>query len=291
MYFTPAIAASILAFAAGVLGAPTFESRQAPTAAAPAFTPSLTQQLFLADTAADRINLLKDTDFRFDFTKDVPEAVQKNGGLVTANRKTFPALVSTGGSFALGKVKPCTMNTLHVHPRGAELQYVIKGRLHTEMIPENAVQVAGKPRVIRNTLQAGQGQVFYQGSVHTQANFECEEAEFMAFFTTEDAGAGSIAQEFFAANNEIVAGTLGSAEIPATKVDAIRNGIPASFAAQLSECVAKCKTYQAKPPVCQSDKEKADKEKADKEKADKEKADKEKADKEKADREKKNGTY
>lgn len=266
MYFTPAVAATILAFATGVFavpaGAPPINAKNStaptttastatgsmPTKATSTSTPqatglTLTQQLFIADDAAARFALLpKDEAFKFDFIKNTPEGVQKNGGLVTANRKTMPALVTSGGSLALGRVKPCTMNTLHVHPRGAELQYVTKGKLTTQMVPENAVQKDGKPRVINNVLTAGQAQVFYQGSVHTQANFECEEAEFVAFFTNEEAGAGSIAQEFFAADDKIIAGTLGdNGKISAADIPAIREKIPASFLAQLTECVAKCK--------------------------------------------------
>jgi oxalate decarboxylase/phosphoglucose isomerase-like protein (cupin superfamily) len=249
MQFTPAIAATILAFAAGVIavpaGMPSAAKRQ--TAAPAGVTLTLTQQLFLADNAEDRFNLLKkDTDFVFNFAEKFEQGktpdLSKTGGLATANRKTFPALVTSGGSMALSRVNKCSMNTLHVHPRGAEIQYVTKGTLKTQMIPENAVKGPdGKPRVITNTVSAGSAQVFYQGSVHTQANLGCETAEFVAFFTTEEAGAGSIAQEFFAADGDIVEGTLGPNGLSATDVPSVRDKIPASFAAELLKCVEECK--------------------------------------------------
>lgn len=92
-------------------------------AAAP-FALSLTQQLFLADrfvprilpsrailkhpgtkksSAQDRFDLLaEDRDFVFEFNRS--SATGAAGTIVTANRKSFPALVGTGSSMAIGWV-------------------------------------------------------------------------------------------------------------------------------------------------------------------------------------------
>jgi len=134
---------------------------------------SLTAQLFLADTAVDRFALLPNNDqFVFDFGKPGPPPSGKSGNLVAANRKTFPALVSTGAGMAVGFLGPCGFNTPHVHPRSVELQIVTQGRLVTEMVPENGVFNNNNPmegrRVINNTIGEFQMQPFYQGSVHTQ---------------------------------------------------------------------------------------------------------------------------
>jgi hypothetical protein len=76
---------------------------------------SLTQQLSLADTAADRFGLLPDNkQFVFDFNQPQKNP-GKGGELVAANRKTFPALVGTGAGMAVGRVKrkvfqrPCSI--------------------------------------------------------------------------------------------------------------------------------------------------------------------------------------
>lgn len=83
------------------------------------------------------------------------------------------------------------MNTLHVHPRSAELQLVTSGRLVTEMAPENGVNDAeGNRRVIRTELGPNMMTPFYIGSVHTQYNPDCEPATFVAAFPSEDFGAG-----------------------------------------------------------------------------------------------------
>jgi hypothetical protein len=56
-------------------------------------------------SAVDRFFLLpEDKDFVFDFNK--PQANPGKGGeIVAANRKTFPALVSTGSGIAVGRVE------------------------------------------------------------------------------------------------------------------------------------------------------------------------------------------
>ncbi|KAK3318665.1 RmlC-like cupin domain-containing protein [Apodospora peruviana] len=238
MQFTSAIALVVLAYTSSVQAAP------APAPAASGL--SLTQQLSIADTAVDRFALLPDNkQFVFDFnTKQNNPG--KGGELVAANRKTFPALVGSGAGMAVGRVNPCGMNTLHVHPRAAELQIVVKGRLVTEMVPENGVNDAnGKRRVITNTVEAFQMTPFYQGSVHTQFNPDCEDAVFIAAFPSEDFGAGQIADETFAFSDDVIAATFGQT-IAGADIDKVRKGIPASIANGVDECLKKCKIPKSK---------------------------------------------
>jgi hypothetical protein len=98
MKFTSTVISAILAFASFSEAAPRNTRRSYSEA------PSLTAQLRLADTAADRFALLpNDKDFVFDFnTKQ--ENPGKGGELIAANRKTFPALVGTGSGMAFGRV-------------------------------------------------------------------------------------------------------------------------------------------------------------------------------------------
>ncbi|KAK1964278.1 RmlC-like cupin [Colletotrichum eremochloae] len=244
MHFTPATAATILAFASSVFAAP-YSAAQTSTAApapAPAPTLSLTQQLFLSDTAADRFKLLPDDkQFVFDFNQPQNNP-GKGGELIAANRKTFPALVGTGSGMALGRVSACGMNTLHVHPRSAELQMVVKGRLITEMTPENGVVEAadGKTRrVIRTELGPFQMTPFYQGSIHSQFNPDCDDAVFVASFASEDFGTGQVADSTFAFSDDLIAATFGQS-IAGEDIDRVRKAIPASIALGVEECLKKC---------------------------------------------------
>jgi hypothetical protein len=252
MQLTNAIVAAILAFSSTAAAAPslhgravtngtaTVESTPKPTqTGAPGL--SLTQRLFLADTAADRYALLPEhNDFIFDFNQ--PQKNRGDGGeLVVANRKTFPALVGTGSGMAVGRVDPCGLNTFHVHPRSAELQVVVEGRLITEMVPENGVlDKDGKRRVIRTELRPFQMTPFPQGSVHTQFNPDCSRATFVASFASEDAGAGQIADETFAFSDDLISAVLGQS-IKGEDIDIVRKAIPASIAKGVEECLVKCK--------------------------------------------------
>jgi oxalate decarboxylase/phosphoglucose isomerase-like protein (cupin superfamily) len=132
------------------------------------------------------------------------------------------------------------MNTLHVHPRSAELQLVTSGRLITEMVPENGVNDAeGNRRVIRTELGPNMLTPFYIGSVHTQYNPDCEPATFVAAFPSEDFGAGQVAQEVFAVSDNIIAATFGQS-IAGEDIDKVRGAIPASIALGVEECLTKC---------------------------------------------------
>lgn len=133
------------------------------------------------------------------------------------------------------------MNTLHVHPRSAELQIVTSGRLITEMVPENGVlDSKGKRRVIRTELGPNMMTPFYLGSVHTQYNPDCKAATFVASFASEDFGTGQIADETFALSDDVIAATFGQS-INGADIDKVRGAIPASIALGVEKCLKKCK--------------------------------------------------
>lgn len=263
MQFNNLITSAILAYtvsaaphyprAANSTGTPTTTSTPSNISAAPsstviasAFTPSLTQQLFLADTAADRFSLLPaNSQFVFDFANPaLKNKGGKGGDLLTANRKTFPALVGTGSGMAVGFLGPCGFNTPHVHPRATELQIVVSGRLIVEMLPENGVfntpgvATSGR-RVITNTVNAFGMTPFYMGSVHTQFNPDCTNATFVASFNSEDFGAGQVADELFALSDDVVEAAFGQA-IDGTDVQKFRKAIPATIAEGVEQCLKTC---------------------------------------------------
>jgi hypothetical protein len=245
MYITPLLAATILASTA--LAAPTSTSeKRADTSSAPAPSSlSLTQQLFLADTAVDRFALLPDDkSFVFDFGNP---ALKGKGGLqgdiIAANRKTFPPLVSTGSGMAVGFLNGCAFNTPHVHPRSVELQLVTSGRLMVEMLPENGVFIANDKtkgrRVITNEIKTNQMTPFYLGSVHTQFNPDCTPATFVAAFNNEDFGTGQIADELVAFSTDVVQAAFGQA-VDGMNVDTFRSMIPVSVAKGVEDCLQRC---------------------------------------------------
>ncbi|KAM0279082.1 hypothetical protein ACHAQH_004768 [Verticillium albo-atrum] len=201
---------------------------------------SLTKQLRLADNAVEYFSLLPNNeDFVFDFNQPQPKP-GKGGELVAANRVTFPALVGTSSGMALGRVNPCGMNTLHVHPRSAELQMVISGRLVTEMVPENGILDAdGNRRVIRTELSPFKMTPFYQGSVHTQFNPDCEPAVFVASFANEDFGTLQALDGSFAMSDDVIAAAFGQS-IAGEDVERVRGAIPTTIALGVEECLTKC---------------------------------------------------
>jgi hypothetical protein len=266
MQFTSAIAIAILAatttaapyaqpsgVAAPSGSAPTtFTTAIAPTATPPATGAApggltLTQQLFLADSAVDRFALLTNDAFVFDFNDPAKKQKGKGGrggDLIVANRKTHPALVGTGSGMAVGFLGPCGFNTPHVHPRATELQIVTKGKLTVEMVPENGVfNVAGdktsKRRVIHADVGENQMIPFYQGSVHTQFNPTCETATFVASFNSEDFGAGQVVDEVLAFQDDIVTSAFGES-FDASQLATMRKKLPASIAQGVASCIATC---------------------------------------------------
>ncbi|CAG8975860.1 hypothetical protein HYALB_00010256 [Hymenoscyphus albidus] len=256
MLINTTIAIAIMAFLANAAPAPapadgsmpstTPISNKTDSAPAAPLPTDITKQLFLADTAADRYTLLpEDKNFVFNFNDSTKfNKGGKGGDLIAANRKTFAPLVGTGSGMAVGFLKGCGFNTPHVHPRATELQIVIKGKVITEMVPENGVfNVPNKPesgrRVIRNELGPFQMQPFYQGSVHSQFNPDCEEAQFIASFNAEDFGTGQVADELLALDGEMFTAAFGEA-VDAEELEKFRKQIPASIAEGVASCLQKC---------------------------------------------------
>jgi hypothetical protein len=259
MLLNSVIATAILASSA--LAAPQFSRRNGnPTklvnttsSAPPASTTaaagglSLAVQLFLADTAVDRFALLPNgSDFVFDFVAEgaaTKGKVGKGGDLVAANRKTFPALVGTGAGIGCRFPRPLQFQHPSLPSRLVELQIITEGTLVTEMLPENGVfnnnLAANGRRVITNTLTANQMTPFYQGSIHTQFNPDCVPATFVAAFTSEDFGAGQVADELISFSSDVVIAAFGQA-IDGPDVDNFKKSIPTSIALGVEQCLQKC---------------------------------------------------
>jgi hypothetical protein len=81
---------------------------------------------------------------------------------------------------------------------------------------------------------------FYQGSVHTQFNPNCEPATFIASFNSEDFGAEQVLDETFSFSGDVVAATFGQA-IPGEKVNDFKGKNPVSIAEGVQQCLDTCK--------------------------------------------------
>ena len=231
MHFSMLSSAALAAFAVGALATPMkLTERQASTL-------TLQQQLELAGTAVDRLALLtNDTDFIYDFNTSTTGITQGKGGrTVKADRDTFPALIGSHGSMTLGFLGPCGFNTPHVHPRAAELNIVVQGRLMASVTAENGA------RHMNHTLNQYQMTVFPQGALHTEWNPDCTPAVFVAAFPDEDPGVQQAAQTLFGFEDDVIQALLGGdGSINGEDLDTFKTLIPANVALGVESCLQKC---------------------------------------------------
>jgi hypothetical protein len=147
---------------------------------------SVFESLVLARSAVERDNLLSNDDFVWAFDtpcRNTPElgvTTGEGGKTVRADHSTFPALVGSGGSITVGFLNPCGFNSPHVHPRAAELNLVVEGRLFASVTAENGATHRN------HTLNKFEMTVFPQGAIHTEFNPDCVPAVFVAAFPNED---------------------------------------------------------------------------------------------------------
>jgi hypothetical protein len=188
--------------------------------------------LITAATANDRIKLLDDIDFKFDFfnpTSDEISGSGPDGKIVTARRDTFPALVGNGIALSVGFLGPCGLNTPHTHPRATEFNLAVNGTLRTGMLGENSA------RFVMNTLEPGQATIFPRGAIHFEQNLGCEPIIFVAAFSDEDPGTSQLANNFFNLPSDIVGATLGD-----LGVTYLAAQIPNNVAFGTDECLKRC---------------------------------------------------
>lgn len=199
--------------------------------------PDFVRSIVTASTQLQRINLLADSDFIFDFnnfTTGRPGlALGKDGHTIAANAGTMPALIGEGVSITLGVIGPCGMNTPHTHPRATEFNYVVNGSFTTGMFQENGA------RVVLGNVTAGQASLFPRGAIHFEANLGCEPAIFVAAFGDSDPGTLQIAQGLFGLPVQVIGVVLGN-DLTQSQITTLQSMIPANVAFGLDECVTRC---------------------------------------------------
>jgi hypothetical protein len=201
---------------------------------------TLISMLELAATAVDRAKLLNDnSDHIFDFAQPPPNAnsttISDGGRTVKADRKTFPALVGTGVSMTVGYLGACGFNTPHTHPRSAEMNIVVEGRLIAEYVAENGASI------VRNVINTHQATVFPQGALHTEMNPDCFPATFVAGFASEDPGVQQTAQSLFDLDDDLLEAAFNSDfTFAGQDIDQFRALIPKNVALGVDSCLEKC---------------------------------------------------
>jgi hypothetical protein len=227
------ISTIVLALASSALAGPIKLSRDQASAL------TIQQQLELAGTAVDRLKILtNDTDYVFNFnTTTLAGAITqgKGGHTVKADRDTFPALIGNGGSMTLGFLGPCGFNTPHTHPRAAEMNIVVQGRLFGSVTAENGA------RHMQHELDQFAMTVFPQGALHTEWNPDCEPAVFVAAFPDEDPGVQQAAQTLFGFEDDVIRALLGGdGSVNGQDLDKFKTVIPANVALGVQSCLTKC---------------------------------------------------
>lgn len=107
------------------------------------------------------------------------------------NSDTFPALTGLGVSTALLEYLPGGINTLHTHPRGTEVLFVLKGKLQVGLVDSSN-------KLYTQTLHKSDVFVFPKGLVHYQINLENSTAMAYAAFSSSNPGTISLPANLFA---------------------------------------------------------------------------------------------
>lgn len=219
--------------------APTTAPTEAPTTA-PTVPPTipgpdyeLISRLKTAPSTLDRLAMLKDSDFVFDFTTSLTGVSAGNGGkTVSATASNFPALIGHDIAMTVGFLGACSMNLPHTHPRATEINFIAKGSFYAGFFMEN------NARFIENRLTPGMVTVFPRGAIHFEINLSCDDAVFVAGFNNEDPGVQTTASSFFGLPRDIVQSSLNVSRIQT--VDDLAAFLPKNPAISLAECKARC---------------------------------------------------
>ncbi|THH32943.1 hypothetical protein EUX98_g1296 [Antrodiella citrinella] len=236
-----------------------------------ASTPAeLVSSLRTVPTANDRLKLLKDSDFVFNFL-NATAAKGAGGDTIGATVANFPVLTNQGLAMTIGNLgelpclslygivqhadhlsrlpasffirTACGMNTPHTHPRATEMLYLVNGTLETGMLDENGA------RFVYNTINNGSAAVFLKGSIHYQLNWGCEPVQFVAVLNHEDPGVLSVAQRYFGLPPDIVSASLG--DFGVQEIEALAEQIPDNIALGTAECLQRCGITRGTQPTSQ----------------------------------------
>ena len=171
-------------------------------------------------------------EFVYDLNDQKSHKAGKGGKIYSVTEDEWPVLEGQGVSMFRINLEPCGMNLLHQHPRPAEIAYLNKG---SNVLVGFVEEDSG--RMITNTMSEGQATLFPEALMHFQHNLGCEDAEFIAFFSSEDPGTVTIGAKSFKFPSKVVASSYGMSE---EYVEKLRRGMPYDPVQASDECIKKC---------------------------------------------------
>jgi len=140
-------------------------------------------------------------------------------------------LLNNDLSISLSRVNACGVVLPHLHPRAAQIYYILKGKFEFGFIQENGAHY------VQQTIQEGQSTIFPQGSVHYFINTECQESSLVAVANSDDPGRVDLADALFNVLPEsIVNAAFGGQQLEINK-DQIKIVDPATGT---KECRRRC---------------------------------------------------
>lgn len=145
---------------------------------------------------------------------------------------TAPVLAGEGLCYGLVDLDPCAVYLPHVHPRGAEMLYMIKGtKLQVGYVEDFAV------RVVESIITVGEAFHQPQGLIHYQLNLGCEPAQFISAINSEDPGNFDVPMTLFMIDEIAVAQAFN---IPTKRVGKLGQRIESGPDSARKECLQRC---------------------------------------------------
>jgi oxalate decarboxylase/phosphoglucose isomerase-like protein (cupin superfamily) len=194
--------------------------------------PQLTARLRVAPSNVERINILRDDQFVFNFLAGTGASTGADGVVTTANSGNFPAVIGNGMAMTYGILGPCGLNIPHTHPRATEINIAVNGTLRTGMLAENGA------RFVFNNVSAGSVTIFPRGAIHFEMNLECTTTLFIAAFNDEDPGTSAVAQRFLGLPPDIVVASFD--DLGVTDIAMIEARLPNNVAYGVQSCLQRC---------------------------------------------------
>jgi len=104
-------------------------------------------------------------DFVFDLLKSPPVTSGTGGVGWITTVDMLPVLKGEGVANDVFQIEPCGINLPHIHPRAAELLYVVYGTFRVTLTEENS------GRIIVNDVSTGQATAIPQGLMHSEVKY------------------------------------------------------------------------------------------------------------------------
>ncbi|XP_004143382.1 germin-like protein subfamily 3 member 2 [Cucumis sativus] len=129
-------------------------------------------------------------DFVFSGAKSAGPFSGTGFATVAANSINFPGLNTLGMSLVRVDLKEGAINPPHVHPRAAEMVYVVEGKVYAGFVDSGN-------RVYAKVIEEGEVMVIPRGVVHFQMNVGKRRATVFGCFNSQNPGTQKMAAAIF----------------------------------------------------------------------------------------------